>query len=213
MWNIGINICNLYSSIHSQIPSSPPPSQSLKGVGNMSFFHFRLPGCFIILSRFPSLGAFAYPSQFPWQGRPFEYFFPHCLRLNLSLIFSVKCSLASLAHTVLLLWPSVTFHHIEEIISPCIFFLFCQCCVHRYTSVLYAYLLLKECQQMARSKRKILGDWWKDGFLKTLWEQEIDHMVSLFSLVGQPWATCPSSQSLSLSICQLKKMQNLRVSS
>ena len=114
MWNIGINICNLYSSIHIQITSSPPPAQSLKGVGNMSFFHFRLPGCFIILSGFPSLCAFAYPSQFPWQGRPLEYFFTHCLRLNLSLIFSVKCSLASLAHTVLLLWPSIIFHHIEK---------------------------------------------------------------------------------------------------
>lgn len=115
MWSMGITICNLYSSIRSQMPSSPPPAQSLKGVGNMSFFHFRLPSRMlphpVILSK-PQ--CFCLSHSVPLTRKALWILFSHCLRLNLSLIFSVKCSLVSLAHTVLLLWPSIIFYHIEK---------------------------------------------------------------------------------------------------
>lgn len=115
MWSMLITFCNLYSSVHSQMPSSPPPAQSLKGVGNMSFFHFRLPSWMLphpVTVSKPQCYCLSY--SVPLTRKALWIFFPHCLRLNLSLIFSVKCSLASLAHTILLLWPSIIFHHIEK---------------------------------------------------------------------------------------------------
>lgn len=105
-------------------PPHPQPSPWREWEACHSFTSDFLPGCFLILSGFPSLSAIAYPIQFPWQGRPFEYFLPHCLRLNLSLSFSVKCSLASLAHTILLLWPSIIFYHIEKNNHSLYFFFF-----------------------------------------------------------------------------------------